>query len=58
MLSASLANATRGRLLRRIIWWVSVVVYTAVLPWVILVFNEIYLHAGSGDVGGGCRNKF
>jgi VanZ family protein len=41
MLSASLANATRGRLLRRIIWWVSVVVYTLVLPWVILVFNTI-----------------
>jgi VanZ family protein len=41
MLSAPLAIATRRRLLQRIIWWVSVVVYTVALPWVILVFNVI-----------------
>ena len=41
MLSASLANAEKRRLLQRIIWWISVAVYTAVLPWVILVFNAI-----------------
>jgi len=41
MLSASLANAEKRRLLQRIIWWISVAVYTAVLPCVILVFNAI-----------------
>jgi VanZ family protein len=41
MLSAALAIATKRRRLQRIIWWVSVVVYTITLPWVILVFNAI-----------------
>jgi len=41
MPSAPLTIATKRRLLQRIIWWVSVVVYTVVLPWVILVFNGI-----------------
>ena len=41
MLSASLANTEKRRLLQRIIWWASVVAYTAVLPWVIVVFNSI-----------------
>jgi VanZ family protein len=40
MLPASLANEEKRRLLKRIIGWTSVV-YTAVLPWVILVFNAI-----------------
>jgi len=41
MLSAPLSIVTKHRLLLRILWWVSVIVYTIVLPWVILVFNEI-----------------